>query len=426
MVFLKGHLPRGRRAGLILGLGLLLGLPAQAADYALSGFGTLGYAVSDQRAPYLRFIDRDGTARADSLIGLQLEAQFNPQWGATAQLVASADQDRDEGLSARLRWAFVSYRPNNEWQIRLGRLRVPFLQDALNSDVGVTYDAARLPAEVYSISPFYDADGLAVNRTWSTDSADIGLHAYVGGTRVHYRLPYQRPATRSAYPSRFVPEDVRATGMVLTHASRPWSLQLGLHRATLRPDQPQIDRFLPTTIPALPPVGGTLYAPGTLIDKFHISVLTFGAEWTSGPWRVATEYAQRISKDIDWGPGSKSAHVTVSRTVGRWVPYVTYARIYSAADNRRLYQDANATPVPLAAQGAPLFLPAEFHQIIADGTVVYDQYSTMLGASYALSPSAKLKFEWMRTRVGLVSALVDGDVHRKRFQVLSVSYNFAF
>ena len=38
MVFLKGHLPRGRRAGLILGLGLLLGLTAQAADYALSGF----------------------------------------------------------------------------------------------------------------------------------------------------------------------------------------------------------------------------------------------------------------------------------------------------------------------------------------------------------------------------------------------------
>ena len=55
-----------------------------------------------------------------------------------------------------------------------------------------------------------------------------------------------------------------------------------------------------------------------------------------------------------------------------------------------------------------------------------DQYSTMLGASYNLSLTSKLKFEWMRTHVGLASVLVDGDVHKKSFNVFSMSYNFAF
>ena len=32
----------------------------------------------------------------------------------------------------------------------------------------------------------------------------------------------------------------------------------------------------------------------------------------------------------------------------------------------------------------------------------------------------------MRTKIGQASALVDGDVHHKSFNVLSMSYNFAF
>jgi hypothetical protein len=50
----------------------------------------------------------------------------------------------------------------------------------------------------------------------------------------------------------------------------------------------------------------------------------------------------------------------------------------------------------------------------------------MLGASYSFSPTSKVKLEWMRVKVGLASALVDGDVHDRRFDVYSVSYSFAF
>ena len=50
----------------------------------------------------------------------------------------------------------------------------------------------------------------------------------------------------------------------------------------------------------------------------------------------------------------------------------------------------------------------------------------MIGTSYKFTGNSKLKFELMRTKVGLASALVDGDVHNKSFNVLSMSYNFVF
>ena len=81
---------------------------------------------------------------------------------------------------------------------------------------------------------------------------------------------------------------------------------------------------------------------------------------------------------------------------------MTHARMLSDSDTRALYQSVNGTPVPLAVQIFPPFLPANFHRTLADGIVVFDQYSNMLGASYSFSATSKLKFEWMQTHIGLV------------------------
>ncbi len=396
-----------------------------AADYSLTGFGTAGYAVSDQKAAYLRYIDKSGTLKADSLIGLQGEAQFDPQWGATVQVVASGPRTRDSGVDAQVRWAFVSYRPNNEWLFRVGRLRPPVLINTQNAEVGVTYDQARLPVEVYSLSPVYDLEGGAFTRTWIGENFETNVDGYLGKSKIKYRTPFQRDPTQTIFPDKYFPEKVDFMGLVLSHTSGPLLIRAGVHRAVLRPDQQRlfIDAFNPTVISAPTPFGGLLYLPGNVIAKIGVNVLTMGADWRVEDWRISGEYGQRILKDTKMGVGSKSAYFTVARKINKWTPYATYGRLLSASDTRKYYQDLNATPVPLAAQGT---LPATYHKILADGVFVFDQYSTMLGTSYDLSLTSKLKFEWMRTKIGLASALVDGDVHHKSFNVFSMSYNFAF
>ena len=401
---------------------------ATAADYALTGFGTAGYAVSDENFRYLRYINNGGTLKADSLIGLQGEVTFAPQWGATVQVVASAPRTRDDGYETQVRWAFASYRPNNEWLFRLGRLRPPVLINTQNAEVGVTFDQARLPVEVYSLSPVYDIDGAAFTRTWTLENSEINLDGYFGKSNIKQRTPYQRDATQTFIPDQYFPEKVNFMGLVLTHASGPLLLRGGLHRATLKADEGRqfVDDPSPVSFPAPPPFGGILYVPGATTEKITVTAVTIGADWHPGAWKISAEFGRRSVSGTKMGPASNSGYVTVTRPTGKWAPYATFARLISTQDTRKYYQDLNSTPVPLGAQGPPLFLPSTYHGVFADAIYLYDQYSVMLGASYDLSATSKLKFEMMRTTVGIASAFIDGDVHHKSFHVFSMSYNFVF
>ena len=409
-------------------------LEAVAVDFAFTGFGTAGYAISDEDFRYLRYIDNGGTLKADSLVGFQAEAQVNPQWGATVQAVASAPRTRDDGYEAKVRWAFLSFRPDNEWLFRVGRLRPPVFINTQNAEVGVTYDQARLPVEVYLLSPVYDVDGGAVTKTWALENAEINVDAYWGKSDVNIRLPFQHePSARMLAqvfsvipPEQYSPARITFMGLVLSHSSGPLFLRGSAHQARTKFNHPIPDTFTPTAVPAPPPFGGTLWLPLNSVDKIDITLLTFGADWRSGNWRITGEYGQRIVEGTKLSVESKSGYVTVARTIGNWTPYMTHARLLSGSDVRKLYQDINATPVPLGARGPPAFLPPNFHRILADNIFVYDQYSTMLGASYGFSATSKLKGEWMQTKVGLRSVLVDGDVHNRRFNVFTLAYSFAF
>ncbi len=331
-------------------------------------------------------------------------------------------------MAAQVRWAFASFRPNNEWLFRVGRLRPPVLINTQNAEVGVTYDHARLPVEVYSLSPAYDIDGFAFTKIFSQENAEIAVDGYVGKSTIKYRTPFQRDPSQTIFPDKYFPEKIDLMGLVISGSFGPLLVRGGVHKAVLRADKQRqfVNSFDPTPFPAPAPFGGTIYVPGAVIDKIDVAVITLGADYRSGPWRLSGEFGQRIINDTKIGVGSKSAYLTVAHELGRWMPYATYARLLSASVTRDYYRDVNATPVPLGAQGAPLFTPVNYHQILADGAFVFDQHSLMLGTSFNLTIASKLKFEWMRTKIGLASALVDGDVHHKSFHVISMSYNFAF
>jgi hypothetical protein len=230
------------------------------------------------------------------------------------------------------------------------------------------------------------------------------------------------------FRENYFPEKVTFKGVVISHSSGALFLRGGLHQATLKSpaDEPFIEAFIPTSFPAPPPFGGTLYVPGNAIDKININVLTLGADWRSGEWRVTAEYGQRSVKDTKLGIDSKSGYVTVARGIGKFTPYLTYARLLSGRDTRGHFEEVNSTPVPLGAQGPPLFLPSGFHRNLADRISYFDQYSVMLGTSYSFSATSKLKLEWMRTHVGTRTTLVDADVPNQQFNVFSVSYSMAF
>jgi hypothetical protein len=401
---------------------------AVGADYSLLGFGTVGYALSDMRAPYLRYIDKRGTVRADSLIGIQGEVQIDPQWGATLQLVGGAPRDKDNGFEASIRWAFVSYRPSNEWLIRAGRLRPPILNHTPNSEVGMTYDFARLPAEVYSLSPVYDLQGVAIARGWEHGGAESRVETYLGKAEVKFRIPFQRDPSQQVFPDKYFPQSVDLVGMVVTRTSSRLSLAAGVHHARIRPAQGRqfVESLIPLQVPAPAPLGGPVFVPGREIDEINMLALTVSGSYRIGRLGITTEVVRRTISETRMGAASNASTVSIDYQNDAWTPYLRMSRILSPRSTRRVYQDFDSTPVPILAQFAPFSLSPNYHRTLADGVFVYDQKSIALGTSYRLTPNSMLKLEWMRSKVGLASVFVDGDVHHRSFNVLSMSYNFTF
>jgi hypothetical protein len=254
-------------------------------------------------------------------------------------------------------------------------------------------------------------------------NADLSVDAYWGKTNVMFRFHSQYEPLQPYFPER-----VTVKGLILSHSSETLLLRGGAHHATVESSGPNLipETLTATPVPGPPPVGGTLFVPTGLKPQFDFTVLTLGADWRFSGWRLTAEYAQRIVTDVKIAPASKAGYATLARQIGRWTPYVTYARLLSDRDVREVYQGIRGVPVPLAVQGPPRFVPANAHGLLSDGISVYDQYSTMLGVSYRFTATSKLKFEWMRTKVGLVSSLVDGQVHDKSFNVFSASYSVAF
>src|SRR5690606_38874397 len=103
---------------------------SERASLSFSGFGTLGYAMSDRAYRYQRFIDERGGFQRDTVLGGQVDWQLAAQWSATYQAMAAPSVGNDEDWSLRTTWAFLSWRPNNDWLLRAGKQRVPLFLNA--------------------------------------------------------------------------------------------------------------------------------------------------------------------------------------------------------------------------------------------------------------------------------------------------------
>ncbi len=397
---------------IVSGLVLLFASKAMAVDYGLSAFGTLGAAVSDNTIVYQRYIDNNGTLLRDSLLGVQLDVKFSDQWSVTSQLIAAAATDEDNKVEPQVKWTMLSYRPTNDWLIRAGRLSFGGLLNQQNLDVGVTYDMARLPNEVYLISSAYDFDGVSIVKTWNTDDYEITLDGTFGTQNREYRA-YENGSKDSDYFSG----DVTGGGLVLTVTDYGQTM----YRAGWSGNEVDTDEDGFLTEFNYIPLGYGRYTLGRPTYSSGITVNTFflGARIPLGGFLISAEATAVITNDVDPAPNTVGAYLNIARKIGDWTPYLTYAQSWTdGLDTWRKVRGATAVPQLGVTQTAI--------DDAASQMAVFDQNSWMLGTSYAFTPKQKIKAEVMLTHVGDRSAMFDGDIAQENVMVYSLSYNFSF
>lgn len=403
--------------------------PVQAIDLNWSGFGTVGYAQSDQPYKYQRFIDDSGTLKRDSILGAQLDARFSPQLSLTVQGKVAPSDHSDDDWRASLAWAFVSWRPNDDWLLRAGKLRLPLMLNTENIDVGATFVTARLPLEVYSIAPTNDIYGLLVSRSWFLDSAEWTLEGYAGQADTYQRY-YGRETTPDNLKTQrepgsfFTPFRMFSSGLVLTVRDFGNVFRIGLHNVNAK----RIDDKSHADIPLIQRPGYSYYdvLAGRSVDELNIPVQTIGASYVfPAEIKVTAEYARATVHSASEGLSRWGAYVNISRRFGDWTPYGYYAKMKSNGKSLELYQAIEAS-----AQRAPTHFLHDYQKLAADVVSVVDQWTGALGVAYRVTPTSLLKAEWSQTHTGIASSLVDapsgtssGD---RSINVYSLSYSFTF
>jgi len=411
--------------------------PALAQDLSWSAFGTLGYARSNRDYRYLRHIDRDGTLQADSVLGVQGDLRFNPQWSATVQLKAAPSLKSDARWDATAAWAFLAWRPGDDWLLRAGKMRVPLYLNSEALDVGVTYELARLPVEMYSIVPSTDFVGAAAARTWTLGERELALDAYAGeiGTTARFWLRDGLPPQISAGAS-FRDIRVQSAGLVLTLRSGGGVWRAGVHgaRTSLRGGASLAVSYpFVEVAPGLGyyQVNDQLPGPGVRVtSSLRNFIYTVGADQALAPgWRLAGEFAATVQRGTELGSDSRGGYVALLHTVGRFTPYASWARLKSSDGQLDWAQRLTTPLLPATLPGAALINAAQ--RVAGESGYAVDQRTLALGASYGVAPGQKVKLEWSHTRVGRLSRFVDTPPgqetpSRTGITLLSANYSFSF
>lgn len=402
---------------------------ALAADVSVSGFATIGGAISDKPYSYQRFINNDGTLKRDSVLGLQTDITLDEKWSVTIQGKAAPSTKKDTGVDATLTWAFLSYRPTDDWLIRFGKLRAPVYLNNENMDVGVTYDIARLPLDMYSLTPIADGVGIGVTKSFFFDSGELLFDAYWGKTNTPWRVYLRDDLSALGGKQKgadFENIELESKGVVATFETNTGGkFRVGLHKATTHNFSIPSEFTLQPLYMGGAPTGMYSYQPksGSVKDTNELTAFTLGADirFDDG-YRLMAEYGTRSMKDVSSGFSVQGGYLAALKTIGKWTPYIGASAIISKQSGRELYLSIDS------AQSNPITAP--IHRQIADTMQTYDQKTYMLGASYNLTPTQKIKAELAHVAIGSMSSFIDNQasarVSNERFNVYTLSYSISF
>ena len=124
------------------------------------------------------------TAKLDSLLGVQLRHAASAHWSATLQLTSR--RDHENANRPDLEWAYLSYQPSHEFDLRVGRFVAPLFAVSETRLVGYANLWVRPPVDVYTLG-INRVDG--VDLHWRQAWGEGTVKAQLWGGSHRQRMP---------------------------------------------------------------------------------------------------------------------------------------------------------------------------------------------------------------------------------------------
>jgi hypothetical protein len=294
-------------------LALAIASPAMAGDLQINGFLSVGASMLDKNDAEIAGADNQGGFKNDNVLGLQMQKQVNDSTTVTGQLVSRGSDDYQTSAA----WAFVTYAANDDLDLRMGRLRIPFFQYSDFLEVGYADNWIRPQEEVYRV-PFSSIDGVDLTQRFSTGDIDGSIQFYYG------RYQGEFETTTDTYDSDFR----NFTGIVLSANSGDFGARISYHQAELIMDTSDLTSGLGQAS-----AGAALYAAGLSdpsaaddfnftgqASKFYGVAVTYddGTYSAVAEWTALDHESSLLLDDQGWLIG-------VAGRFGDFTPHLTYS-----------------------------------------------------------------------------------------------------
>jgi len=263
-------------------------------NLSISGFGSTSVTQSNNKTPlYLnREIIDEICYDCDTTFGLQGDVNFTDNFNASVQVVK---RPQDDWSSPELEWAYLGYN-FSDYNIKVGRLRLPLFLSSEYYYVGQAYTSARPPQEVYNSIlglTFYEG----ISASWNYEINDE-LYAiftpYIG-------LPSKETVELGPYEYELDVKEI--AGLYSELSSFDYRIMLSYAHTKY---SAAINSFpiLPTDI---------------------LNIYTLGAEYNIEDWIITTEV---VMSDLHF-----NWYSNLSYNIGKFTPYFTYAESHKTQKN---------------------------------------------------------------------------------------------
>lgn len=416
---------------LLIASGILLALQGTQVhamgDITINGFLTAAATYSDGKHDVtdtpigyrLGLADSElNTDTRDNRLGIQIAAPVNDTVSLTAQLLAKGGE---MGYNVTADWAYASINLDDNFDLRIGKVKVPQFLVSDYLEVGYAYPWLRPPVEVYSTNPIVSLSGVDLLFYKQVDDVGFTFQLYAGGGNHTTLVP--APSV-----------DITRQIMAGAQAGDPMSQAMingGLLASSCSQNLYLYDyaTYTPECVTMLPVKGDVASFTTNKMVGFNFSVAndyatfrigyfstrvdapafglydkfgSFGGVGFSLDWNDLVILSEYISRDTEKDmimemafPDQTAGYVTLGYRIEDFLPYATYSMIDEGNDKTTM-------------------------------GVELKQTSTSIGMRYEMGPAAALKFEATQVTPEKGNHGLYDSVGVKTGNVVGVSMDFIF
>jgi len=375
-------------------LSCLLGpTPVRAGDLEWRGFFTTGVAFTDAKESYQGGIKRKPRIADETFLGLNLSKDLTQEWRVAAQILARSTADS----AAKVDWAFVTYEPSSQWNITLGKQKIPMWMVSAYLDVGRAYPWVVPPEEVYTLFNLKAFNGGAAAYNLPLGASILTLRPYWGEVLIEQSPNAPNRDSRIRGSSMFgsaLEWAYNKASLRLAYNSASWDLNLG---------------------------------PAVEFGTRHYEILTVGGKWEESGYWFATEYAATRDNDEDkYFALSDQLAIDAAASTD---PAVAGALAARSALLKRRIGGSQAYYATLGKQIKTFLLHLTYAGVERPSSPDFsqDQTSLALGLNYDVTVDSVIKLEAKQVYVPSGSqGLFDTKPEERQSMVYRLNYSIIF